>query len=103
MKKFTGIVIIMALVLMQNVDQTEGFGEFSDRKKLNKKINKYISHALAKNEDPKDQHPCIEHQALSQYVMKNLHTLPVSANSAGVKLITVRSLALKGSTHNLNN
>ncbi|KAM7442541.1 hypothetical protein ABFA07_008566 [Porites harrisoni] len=25
MKKFTGIVIIMALVLMQNVDQTEGF------------------------------------------------------------------------------
>lgn len=25
MKKFTGIVIIMALVLMQKVDQTEGF------------------------------------------------------------------------------
>lgn len=40
MKKFTGIVIIMALVLMQNVDQTEGFGEFSDRIM----INKYISH-----------------------------------------------------------
>lgn len=49
MKKFTGIVIIMALVLMQNVDQTEGFGEFSDRIM----INKYISHAFAKNEDPK--------------------------------------------------
>lgn len=98
MKKFTGIVIIMALVLMQNVDQTEGFGEFSDRIM----INKYISHAFAKNEVPKDQHPCIEHQALS-YVMKNLHTLPASANSAGVKLITVRSLALKGSTRNLNN
>lgn len=98
MKKFTGILIIMALVLMQNVDQTEGFGEFSDRIM----INKYISHTFAKNEVPKDQHPCIEHQALS-YVMKNLHTLPASANSAGVKLITVRSLALKGSTHNLNN
>lgn len=98
MKKFTGIVIIMALVLMQNVDQTEGFGEFSDRIM----INKYISHAFAKNEDPKDQHPCIKHQALS-YVMKNLHTLPVSTNSAGVNLITVRSLALKGSTDNLNN
>ena len=78
MKKFTGIVIIMALVLMQNVDQTEGFGEFSDRIM----INKYVSHTFAKNEVPKDQHPCIEHQALS-YVMKNLHTLPVSANSAG--------------------
>ena len=36
MKKFTGIVIIMALVLMQNVDQTEGFGEFSDRIMINK-------------------------------------------------------------------
>lgn len=98
MKKFTGIVIIMALVLMQNVNQTEGFGEFRDRIM----INKYISHAFAQNEDPTDQHPCIEHQALS-YVTKNFHTLPVSANSAGVKLITVRSLALKGSTHNLNN
>ena len=98
MKKVTGIVIIVALVLMQNVEQTEGFGEFSDRIM----INKYkFSYAFAKNEDPKDQHPCIEHQALS-YVMKNLHTLPVSANSAGVKLITVRSLALKGSTLNLN-
>ena len=73
MKKFTGIVIIMALVLMQKVDQTEGFGEFSDRIM----INKYISHAFAKNEDPKDQHPCIE-----LLVMKNLHILPVSANSA---------------------
>ena len=98
MKKFTGIVIIMALVLMQNVDQTEGFGEFSDRIM----INNYITHAFAKNKEPKDQHPSIEHPAIS-YVMKNLRTLPVSANSAGVKLITVRSLALKGSTHNLNN
>ena len=35
MKKLTGIVIIMALVLMQKVDQTEGFGEFSDRIMIN--------------------------------------------------------------------
>lgn len=75
MKKFNGIVIIMALVLIQKVDQTEGFGEFSDRIM----INKYISHAFAQtgDEDPKDQRPYI-----ARHVMKNLHTLPVSANSA---------------------